>query len=212
MARTLAVFTGLLVFSWVVIQLIDSASTTQPFDKASYSPDASVSKNGEVAKSIVPPRIIWMDLGTPREKPPRPKGPTTVDEVKQYGLLGASADALDNYLNTLGWSAEQSGGYRHETGANLRIETERGQITQTALVLPPTMASPDVQVLLDVILGAKHSSPVDLEQLMMEGVPVRGRMSTILGLELTYSAGKSPDGFQKPFLNFELRPSIDAQP
>ena len=61
------------------------------------------------------------------------------------------------------------------------------------------MGGPDVQVLLDVILGAEHSSPVDLERLMMEGAPLKGRMSTVLGLELIYTSGRSADGFQRTF-------------
>ena len=212
MLRTLAICLALAVGGWVFTQLIGSASIQNDTHSALKSTDASISENNFVGRVNTPPKIIWMDLGPPPEVSPRPNSPQSLDEVKRYGLLGARADVLEDYLETLSWSAQQSGLYRHKTGASMHLESAQGQLTRAHLVLPPSMASPDVQVLLDVILGAEHSSPVDLERLMMEGVQMKGRMSTVLGLELTYNAGRSPDGFQKPFLSFELRPLPGVQP
>ena len=212
MLRTLAICLGLVLGAWGFTALIDSSSKPNEHRRPSNLPDASISEEDLVGTVKTPPKIIWMDLGTPRDVSPRPNSPQSLDEVKRYGLLGARADSLENYLETLSWSREQSGRYRHKTGASMKIESERGQLTRAHLVLPPSMASPDVQVLLDVILGAEHSSPVDLERLMMEGTPLKGRMSTVLGLELIYASGRSADGFQKPFLKFELGKQAGVQP
>ena len=171
MVRTLAICLVLVVGVWGLTALIDSSSNPNDLRRPLNVPDASISDEHLVGTVKIPPKIIWMDLGTPRDVSPRPNNPQSLDEVKRYGLLGARTDALENYLETLSWSPDQSGLYRHKTGASMLIESERGQLTRAHLVYLRVWLSPDVQVLLDVILGAEHSSPVDLERLMMEGTP-----------------------------------------
>ena len=134
MVRTLAICLVLVVGVWGLTALIDSSSNPNDLRRPLNLPDASISDEHLVGTVKIPPKIIWMDLGTPRDVSPRPKNPQSLDEVKRYGLLGAKVDALETYLETLSWSPDQSGLYRHKTGASMHVESERGQLTRAHLV------------------------------------------------------------------------------